>query len=171
MQVLEQGADNRANVKERAIKAYQCFLQALRSRSKTEHGEYVEFLLSDRSYLKKVLKGSFRHAQVRLLLFKGVLGEGDQYLPIQGIVDYAIDALTFPNAGVRHQAMEVIKLAYKKVGYARLEKQLGFIPHNLREPLSKDIPEFKEMIGVETAQKGLKAAISPQRAPRISKHG
>lgn len=66
-------------------------------------------------------------------------------------MDYAIDALAYPNADVRHQAMEVIKAAYRRVGYARLEKQLSFIPPNLREPLSASIPEIREMLGVEKA--------------------
>lgn len=58
---------------------------------------------------------------MRLTLFKTILKwEGDP--PVNSIVDYAIDALTFPNAGVRHDAMEVIKLAYTKVGFHRLEK-------------------------------------------------
>lgn len=118
--VLEQAADNRAVVRQPAIGAYKKFLDLLKN--KPEYCEYVEFLLSDRSYLKKVLKGSFRHAQVRLLLFKEVLSTNQQNIPISGVVDYAIDALAYPNADVRHQAMEVIKAAYKKVGFTRLEK-------------------------------------------------
>ena len=59
---------------------------------------------------------------------------------IIAIVEYSIDTLPYPNADVRHKALQLIGQAYMITGYKRLEKLLLSVPVNLREPLANDIP-------------------------------
>lgn len=56
------------------------------------------------------------------------------------MVEYSIDTLVYPKADVRHKGLQLIGLAYKILGFKKLEKLLLSIPANLREPLADDIP-------------------------------